>query len=255
MKALILIGGYGTRLRPLTLSIPKPIVEFCNRPMLLHQVEALMQVDVDEIILAINRQATALEPFIRESCKSVIRDRDVRITFSYEDEALDTAGPLAQAAEYLSSSKEPFLVLNSDIICSYPFKQMIEFHLSHGHEGTMVVCFATPVYCFSGDQIWSCCSQRPNWAKPTSIETTIFPAMVAEGELYCMELEGKLNMTVIPKPDLKSIKRCQNGNPFRTGVQFTGSHLLDGLRCFRCSIYIDAHLHNYGVGGCVLYAS
>ncbi|TPP64668.1 Mannose-1-phosphate guanyltransferase beta [Fasciola gigantica] len=150
MKAVILIGGYGTRLRPLTLSIPKPIVEFCNRPMLLHQVEALMQIDVDEIILAINRQAAALEPFIKDSCKSVIRDKDVKITFSYEDEALDTgndisfpftlpAGPLAQAAEYLDSDNESFLVLNSDIICRYPFKKMIEFHLSHGHEGTMVV--------------------------------------------------------------------------------------------------------------------
>ena len=44
MKALILVGGYGTRLRPLTLSQPKPLVEFCNKPMMLHQVEALVQV-------------------------------------------------------------------------------------------------------------------------------------------------------------------------------------------------------------------
>lgn len=44
MKALILVGGYGTRLRPLTLSTPKPLVEFCNKPMLLHQLEALRQV-------------------------------------------------------------------------------------------------------------------------------------------------------------------------------------------------------------------
>ena len=39
MKALILVGGYGTRLRPLTLTLPKPLVEFCNKPMLLHQIE------------------------------------------------------------------------------------------------------------------------------------------------------------------------------------------------------------------------
>ena len=44
MKALILVGGYGTRLRPLTLSRPKPLVEFANKPMLLHQVEALAEV-------------------------------------------------------------------------------------------------------------------------------------------------------------------------------------------------------------------
>jgi NDP-sugar pyrophosphorylase family protein len=41
MKALILVGGYGTRLRPLTLTKPKPLVEFCNKPMVLHQIEAL----------------------------------------------------------------------------------------------------------------------------------------------------------------------------------------------------------------------
>ena len=44
MKALILVGGYGTRLRPLTLSCPKPLVEFANKPMVMHQVEALVAV-------------------------------------------------------------------------------------------------------------------------------------------------------------------------------------------------------------------
>lgn len=44
MKALILVGGYGTRLRPLTLSFPKPLVEFCNKPMICHQIEALVEV-------------------------------------------------------------------------------------------------------------------------------------------------------------------------------------------------------------------
>lgn len=44
MKALILVGGYGTRLRPLTLSTPKPLVEFGNKPIMLHQVEALVEV-------------------------------------------------------------------------------------------------------------------------------------------------------------------------------------------------------------------
>ena len=45
MRALILVGGYGTRLRPLTLTKPKPLVEFCNKPMVLHQIEALAQVN------------------------------------------------------------------------------------------------------------------------------------------------------------------------------------------------------------------
>jgi len=56
MKALILIGGFGTRLRPLTLSVPKSLVEFANKPILAHQIEALAKVGVTEIILAINYQ-------------------------------------------------------------------------------------------------------------------------------------------------------------------------------------------------------
>ena len=50
MKALILVGGYGTRLRPLTLSCAKPLVEFGNKPMLLHQLEALVEVCLDQFM-------------------------------------------------------------------------------------------------------------------------------------------------------------------------------------------------------------
>jgi len=53
-KALILVGGFGTRLRPLTLSVPKPLVEFCNEPMVVHQLRALKDAGVTEVVLAIN---------------------------------------------------------------------------------------------------------------------------------------------------------------------------------------------------------
>lgn len=49
MRALILVGGYGTRLRPLTLSQPKPLVEFANKPILMHQIEALVDAGVKEV--------------------------------------------------------------------------------------------------------------------------------------------------------------------------------------------------------------
>ena len=52
--ALILVGGFGTRLRPLTLTLPKPLVEFANRPMILHQVESLAAAGVTDIVLAVN---------------------------------------------------------------------------------------------------------------------------------------------------------------------------------------------------------
>lgn len=53
MKALILVGGFGTRLRPLTFSYPKPIIDFVNMPIVEHQIQALASVGVTEIILAV----------------------------------------------------------------------------------------------------------------------------------------------------------------------------------------------------------
>ncbi|CAH8532749.1 unnamed protein product [Schistosoma intercalatum] len=216
MKALILIGGYGTRLRPLTLSIPKPLVEFANKPMLLHQIKALLEVDITEIILAINREAEVLESSIRESCDKVIQNTSVKIVFSYEKEALDTGGPLAQAAPFLAG--ERFFVLNSDIICNYPFKRMLEFHLSHGKEGTMAVTkveepskYGAVVHndqtglvkrfvekpseyvanrINAGLYIFEPTILKRIEAKPMSIETAVFPAMVRDSELYCIEFSG-----------------------------------------------------------------
>jgi mannose-1-phosphate guanylyltransferase len=63
----------------------------------------------------------------------------VHLIFSHEPEPLGTAGPLALAREYLCASDDPFFVLNSDIICDFPFKQLLEFHENHGKEGTIVV--------------------------------------------------------------------------------------------------------------------
>lgn len=71
MKALILVGGFGTRLRPLTLSFPKPIVEFANKAMLLHQIEALVNVGVKEVVLAINEQPEKVQSYISQYEQSV----------------------------------------------------------------------------------------------------------------------------------------------------------------------------------------
>lgn len=60
MKALILIGGYGTRLRPLTFSVPKPLVFFGDKPILCHQIQALAEAGVTEVILAVNNVPPSL---------------------------------------------------------------------------------------------------------------------------------------------------------------------------------------------------
>ncbi|XP_003366505.1 mannose-1-phosphate guanylyltransferase [Trichinella spiralis] len=86
MKALILVGGYGTRLRPLTLTRPKPIVEFCNKPMMLHQIEALAKAGVDHVILAVNYRAEMMEKEMKKEESTL----GVRIDVSFEEYPLGT---------------------------------------------------------------------------------------------------------------------------------------------------------------------
>ncbi|NWH69961.1 GMPBA guanyltransferase, partial [Piaya cayana] len=135
MRALILVGGFGTRLRPLTLSRPKPLVEFCNKALLLHQLEALRQAGVTFVVLAVSYMSEALEAAMRQQEQRL----GIRIALSHEKEPLGTAGPLALARELLAEGGEPFFVLNSDVICEFPFAALARFHRQHGGEGSLVV--------------------------------------------------------------------------------------------------------------------
>ena len=72
LKALILVGGYGTRLRPLTLSKPKPMVEFVNKAIVMHQIEALVAAGVKEIVLAVSYQSEVLAAFLQQQAKQVL---------------------------------------------------------------------------------------------------------------------------------------------------------------------------------------
>lgn len=147
MKALILVGGrhhlsftfnnsgFGTRLRPLTLTLPKPLVPFANKPMIMHQIENLAKAGVKDVVLAVNYRPEIMQATMKEYEEKL----GVRITFSVENEPLGTAGPLALAKSILGKDSEPFFVLNSDIICDFPFEEMIAFHKKHGAEGTILV--------------------------------------------------------------------------------------------------------------------
>ncbi|CAN8273406.1 unnamed protein product [Cochlearia groenlandica] len=217
MKALILVGGFGTRLRPLTYTIPKPLVEFANKPMILHQIEALKSVGVIEVVLAINhQQPEVMLNFVKEYEKKL----DIKITFSQETEPLGTAGPLALARDNLiDESNQPFFVLNSDVICEYPLLEMIEFHKAHGAEASIMVTkvddpskygvvvmdkedtskvetFVEKPQHFVGNKINAgIYLLNPSVLdmielKRTSIEKEIFPKIASQKKLYAMVLPG-----------------------------------------------------------------
>ncbi|XP_023561852.1 mannose-1-phosphate guanyltransferase beta isoform X2 [Octodon degus] len=191
MKALILVGGYGTRLRPLTLSIPKPLVDFCNKPILLHQVEALAAAGVDHVILAVSYMSQVLE----KEMKTQEQRLGIRISVSHEEEPLGTAGPLALARDLLTETADPFFVLNSDVTCDFPFHAMVQFHRHHGQEGSILVTKVEEpskygvVVCEADTGRIHRFVEKPQ-LKPTSIEKEVFPIMAKEGQLYAMELQG-----------------------------------------------------------------
>jgi len=137
MKALILVGGFGTRLRPLTLTVPKPLMDFCNLPILCHQIQALAAAGVTEVILAINYQPEVM----MKQLEILEKKYNVKITCSLEDEPLGTAGPIRLAKDIIlkDNADDLLFVFNSDVICHYPLDKMVEFHKSHKKQGTIMV--------------------------------------------------------------------------------------------------------------------
>eukprot|EP00918_Siedleckia_nematoides_P086415 GHVU01190186.1.p1 GENE.GHVU01190186.1~~GHVU01190186.1.p1 ORF type:complete len:165 (+),score=20.21 GHVU01190186.1:345-839(+) len=86
MKALILVGGYGTRLRPLTLSVPKPLIEFCNKSITEHQIESLVSAGVNHIILAV----AYLPDTMNEALTALEQKYQIKISCSIEETPLGT---------------------------------------------------------------------------------------------------------------------------------------------------------------------
>lgn len=118
MEAIILAGGFGTRLRPLTYTRAKSLLPILNKPMIIHLIESLPS-KVDKIILAVNYRKNQIEKYFKEN------DCGKQIIVNDEPEPLGTGGATKFAEKHITGR---FLVLNSDIICSLNLDDMIRFH-------------------------------------------------------------------------------------------------------------------------------
>ena len=133
MKALILVGGYGTRLRPLTFTRPKPLFPIANQPILEWIIQRLTKYNVDEVILAIHYRSEQIQMHFGDGA-----GLGVKIIYSKEEEPLDTGGPIKLAEKYLGSG-EPFYVLNSDIVCYLDYSELRNLHKKKGALGTIAL--------------------------------------------------------------------------------------------------------------------
>jgi len=123
VKAIILAGGLGTRLRPLTFAIPKPLIPVGERPILEILIENLKTYGVTDIYLAVGYRAELIQVYFQDG-----RQFGVNIQYSQEDKRLGTAGPLRLIRDRFGIS-EPVLVMNSDIITKLNFEDFYESHL------------------------------------------------------------------------------------------------------------------------------
>jgi mannose-1-phosphate guanylyltransferase len=200
MKAIVLVGGEGTRLRPLTETIPKPLVPLMDRATLDHVVDHLARHGVHEVVLS--------SSYLEETFHAFIEGRrgDPAITWITETVPLGTGGAIVNALAVLGS-EEPFLALNGDILTDLDLTAMVAMHHARGADATIALTHVDDARPFGlvptesdgrviefrekphdlvpGDVNAGTYILEPRalarWRpEPLSIERDVFPALIAE---------------------------------------------------------------------------
>lgn len=131
MQALILAGGKGTRLRPLTVYTPKPIVPVLNKPFLLYQIEILRRAGITDITLSLSYQPDKIELMLGDGS-----NYGVNLRFITEPHPMGTGGAYRFAAEAI---RETTVVFNGDILTDLDISEVIEFHRAKNSEATLTL--------------------------------------------------------------------------------------------------------------------
>ncbi len=131
MQALILAGGKGTRLRPLTVYTPKPIVPVLNRPFLLYQIEILARAGITEIVLSLSYQPDKIEDLLGDGS-----DYGVKLRYITEPSPMGTGGAYKFAADAI---RETTVVFNGDILTDVDISSIIAFHKEIKSEATIAL--------------------------------------------------------------------------------------------------------------------
>ncbi|MBK5288526.1 MAG: NDP-sugar synthase [Acidimicrobiia bacterium] len=213
MKAVVLVGGAGTRLRPLTFSTPKPLLPIANIPFLERQLHWLAGYGVDEAVLSLGYLPEAfLEHFSDE------RFGDMKLRFVIEHEPLGTAGGIRFAAEGIN---ERLVVCNGDVLTDLDLAEFVTFHEARGASATISLARVENPSAFgvvptrSDGEVIAFVEKPPRDQAPTnwinagtyvlepsvlssipprlnvSIERETFPRMLEHpGQLYAMRSEG-----------------------------------------------------------------
>lgn len=131
MKAFILCGGRGERLKPITDNIPKPMVPVAGKPILEYQMDLLRNHGIRDVVLLVGWHGEAIEDYFGDG-----RESGMHIAYSYEDpnNRLGTAGPIKAARDKVDGA---FIVMNGDIISNMNISSIVRFHTAMECWGTI----------------------------------------------------------------------------------------------------------------------
>ncbi len=204
MKAVIMAGGEGTRLRPLTYNQPKPMIPMANRALMEHVVALLRRHGFNEIVVTVGFQANAIQTYFGNG-----DEFGVEIVYANEESPLGTAGSVRNAMKQLG---EPFLVISGDVLTDIDLAALVNFHYKKKAVGTMALrSVANPlefgIVMVAEDGSVERFLEKPTWGQVFSdtintgiyvfepeifdyigsgevdFSSEVFPRLVAEGQL------------------------------------------------------------------------
>src|SRR5581483_5000552 len=186
MQSVILAGGKGTRLRPLTIHTPKPVVPIVNRPFLNYQIDLLKRASVADITLSLSYQPGRIEEIFADG-----QDHGVRIHYAVEASPLGTAGAYRNAEEFL---RETAIVWNGDVFTDMDLEAIVAYHRQKKAAATIVLVPVENVSAF-GVVETDADGRVQRFLEPHilnyvpegeaySFEYQLFPALLAAGEPF-----------------------------------------------------------------------
>ncbi len=245
MRAVVLVGGEGTRLRPLTLTTPKQMLPVAEVTMIERVLSHLASHGIDEAILSLGYRPDAFRvAFPDGACAGV------KLGYAVEPEPLDTAGGIAFAAR-AAGIDEQFLVVNGDVLADLDLSALVEFHRSRGGEATIALTPVTDPTGFGvvptdeGGRVTAFLEKPPPSQAPTNhinagfyvleasvldrvgegarvnIEREVFPSLVGDQAVYGLAFDGYWADTGTPDRYLQANLDCVRGT--RGGLPAPGA--------------------------------
>jgi mannose-1-phosphate guanylyltransferase len=245
VRAVVLVGGEGTRLRPLTLTAPKQMLPIVEQAMIERVLGHLATHGIDEAVLSLGYRPDAFSDAYPDGVIA-----GVRSTYAVEPSPLDTAGAIRFAADF-GGVDDTFIVLNGDVLTDFDISDLVGFHRSHGAEGTIGLTPVDDPSSFgvvptdADGKVTAFIEKPPRDEAPTnlinagiyvlepsvldriapdvrvSIERETFPAMVADGTLYARGSDAYWLDTGTPDAYLRAHRDLLNGR--RSGPPAPGA--------------------------------